>query len=103
MSFNDLVSIANRTAHTVLGEPAQVTHILTSVVVTDVMVIIDRDIEVIDESGQVMGRTNLICVNHADLPFTPSRGDTVVAGSVTYTLGKRQADDGASYLFEATT
>lgn len=68
-----------------------------------VPVVIRRDIEVIDETGQAVGRTNTIRIAHKDITFVPKRGDTVVEGSLTYTLGRRLADDGYAYLFEATT
>jgi hypothetical protein len=71
--------------------------------VGDVPVVIRRDIEVIDESGQVIGRTNTVRIAHADIAFVPARGDYVDDGAVRYTLGKRLADNKYSYLFEATT
>lgn len=68
-----------------------------------VPVVIRRDIEVIDETGQAIGRTNTIRIAHDDIDFVPKRGDTVVDGATTFTVGRRLANDGYSYLYEATT
>jgi hypothetical protein len=69
----------------------------------DVPVVVRRDIEAIDDAGQVVGRTNTVRIAHSDIDFTPKRGDTIIYGSDTFTLGRRLADDRYAYLFEATT
>jgi hypothetical protein len=66
-------------------------------------VVVRRDIEAIDDAGQVVGRTNTVRIAHSDIDFTPKRGDTIIYGSDTFTLGRRLADDRYAYLFEATT
>jgi hypothetical protein len=102
MAFNDLFRTANRTAMRAVGAPAQITDV-SEAEVTEVMAVIDRDIEVLDESGQIVGRTHTVGIVRDSIAFVPVRNDLVVADSITYTLGKRLEDDGFSYLFEATT
>lgn len=68
----------------------------------DVEAVVRRDVEVMDEFGQVVSRINTVRIAHNDIAFVPARGDTLRSGCDTWTLGKRQADDGYAYVFEAT-
>lgn len=73
-----------------------------------VTAVIRKGVEVLDDYQQVVGRTNTVRIAHKDIELVPERGDvitrTLPGGSCeTFKLGKRLADDGYSYLFEATT
>lgn len=103
MAFNDLFRTANRVALAVVGEPVQFNRLSPSEVIADVMAVLERGVEMLDDNDQVVGLTNTVCIAHTAIAFTPVRGDFVVAGGITYTLGKRLEDDGFAYLFEATT
>lgn len=73
-----------------------------------VRAVIRKDVELLDEYQQVVGRTNTVRIAHGDIDLVPERGDlierTLPSGVCeTFKLGKRIADDSYSYTFEATT
>lgn len=73
-----------------------------------VTAVIRKDVEMLDDYQQVVSRTNTVRIARGDIDIVPERGDIItrtVSGGVceTFKLGKRLADDGYSYLFEATT
>lgn len=68
----------------------------------DVPVILRRDVEVVDEQGQVSRINYVARIAHADVNFKPERGDVFVYGGCAYTLGRRISDNGYAYEYEAT-
>ena len=66
-------------------------------------VVIRKDVEVLDEQGQVVARIQTVRIANDDIDIVPARGDTIQDGGVTYTLGNRLTDNGYFYLFEVTT
>ena len=65
--------------------------------------VIRRDVETVDDDGQVAVIDYVVRLAVQDVPFTPRRGDILCNSSVTYTIGRRLTDNGFSMEFEATT
>jgi hypothetical protein len=68
----------------------------------DVPVTLRRDVEVVDESGQVSRINYVARINHADVDFEPKRGDQFVHNCELYTVARRLSDNGYVYEYEAT-
>jgi len=71
-----------------------------------VQAVIRKDVELIDDHGQVVTKATTVRIARNDIEITPERLDKLTEQSgdrTVYTLGKRLSDDGYSYLFEATT
>lgn len=68
-----------------------------------VQAVIRKDVELLDDNGQVVSRVTTVRIATKDIEIEPKRGDTLTADIIVYTLGKRITDDGFVYLFEATT
>lgn len=98
--FDDLAKSVASTLSGVFGGTFWYTR--TGQYALDVRAVIRRDVEVLDEFGQVVGRINTVRIAHNDIDFEPLRGDTVANDCDTWTLGKRLEDDGYAYVFEAT-
>lgn len=81
----------------------EVSYFHTGQPIQQINAVIRKDVELLDDHGQVVGRVTTLRIAHDDILNVPVRGDTVLAGAITYTLGKRLADDGFAYVFEATT
>lgn len=99
--FDDLARSVASTLSGVFGGTYLYTR--TGVYALDVPLVLRKDVELLDESEQVVGRTNLVRIAHSDIAFVPERDDYFELDSKRYTLGKRFADDGYTYVFEATT
>ena len=69
----------------------------------DVPLVLRKDVELLDDAGQVVGRADLVRIAFDDIAFTPKRDDYFVADGVTYIIGKRVADDGYAYVYEVTS
>lgn len=68
----------------------------------EVRAVIRRDVETVDEGGQVAMLDYVIRIAHSDAPIVPQRGDTLAQGMTIYTLGRRLLDNGYAYEFEAS-
>lgn len=69
----------------------------------EVVAVLRKDVEFLDDQGQVASRVHTLRIAHNDIDFVPERDDYVEVDCKRYTLGKRLADDGYAYLFEVTT
>ena len=69
----------------------------------DVVAVLRKDVEFLDDQGQVVSRVHTLRIAHNDIDFIPLRDDYAEVNCERYTLGKRLADDGYAYLFEVTT
>lgn len=105
--FDDLAKGLASTLSGVFGDTY--TYSRPSVHSFDVQLVIRRDVELLDEHEQVVGRTNTVRIAHIDfmnasdcIITEPQRGDTVIDGTTVYTVGKRLADDGYAFLYEVT-
>jgi len=61
--------------------------------------VIDRNVEVYDENGQVIGKTitaDLLAADAAAAEY----GDTLIVGDDTFTFGRKLADDGFIQRYE---
>ena len=67
-----------------------------------VPVILRRDVEVVDEAGQVSRINYIARIAHEDVSFEPKRGDVFVYEGVAYTIGRRLLDNGFFYEYEVT-
>ena len=68
---------------------------------SEITAVIRRDVETVDENGQVALVQFAVRFAVQDVPFTPKRGDTVTEDGVTYELGRRLSDNQFSLEFEA--
>lgn len=69
--------------------------------VSQITAIERRDVEIVDESGQVSMVQWLYRFAHVDLPFPLRRGDRITKGGVTFELGQRLSDNKYFVEFEA--
>lgn len=99
--FDDLARSVASTLSGVFGDTYWYTR--AGVYALEVPLVLRKDVELLDDAEQVVGRTNLVRIAHNDIAFVPERGDYFEIDSTTYTLGKRHSDDGYAYVFEATT
>jgi len=100
MSFDDLAQGVAGTLSGVFGDTFTFERLNTHR--SDVRAVIRRDVETVDESGQVLMLDFVVRIAHTDAPIVPQRGDTLSQGFVTYTLGRRLLDNGYAYEFEAS-
>ena len=68
----------------------------------DVPLVLRRDVEVVDESGQISRINYVARIARCDVNFDPKRGDVFVYDCVAYTLGRRLSDNGYFLEYEAT-
>lgn len=68
---------------------------------SQITAVLRRDVETVDEGGQVMIVQWLVRFAHVHLPFMPQRGDRVTRDGVTYELGRRLTDNQSAVEFEA--
>ena len=101
MSFN---AIAQDVASTLTGVFGDLfTFERENVHRSQITAIIRRDVETVDESGQVVMVDHVARIARQDVPFLPKRGDTLCDGTTTYTLGQRIQDDNYHLEYEVTT
>lgn len=100
--FDSLAQSVSKTAGAVFGGLYKVVR-PNEFQYEDVTLVVRKDQELLDDQGQAVGRTIVIRIPHKGLLFTPQRGDVVSNDCGNYTLGRRIADDGNAYEFEATT
>jgi hypothetical protein len=98
--FDDMARSVAGTLSGVFGDTARISR--GQQAPWNIRAIVRKDIELLDDQGQVVTRTNTIRIAHIDTEIIPLRGDRVDFGCATYTLGRRLADDGYAYVFEAT-
>ena len=72
---------------------------------SEISAVIRRNVETLDDSGNmvIIGRTARLA--RRDIPFQPRRGDRLLAGTdetMIYTLGRVLFDDGYAIEFEIT-
>jgi hypothetical protein len=70
---------------------------------SQITAIIRRDVETVDESGQVLMLERTVRFAKKDLPFTPKRNDIIESGAERYVIGRRLSDDGFSIEYEIST
>lgn len=66
---------------------------------TDAEVVIDRNVEVYDEAGQVVGKTITADLLIAD-GGAAEYGQALVVGADSFTIGRKLADDGFIVRYE---
>lgn len=101
MSFDDLARDVAGTLSGVFGNRYWYTR--PGGFAFEVQAVVRRDVDVYDDYGQVVGRTNTVRIAREDIEIVPERGDTLSDGCDVWTLGKALANDGYSYVHEATT
>lgn len=70
---------------------------------SQITAVLRRDVETVDESGQVLLIERTIRIASKDLPFRLKRGDTVCDSETTYTIGRCLTDNGYFVEYEVTT
>lgn len=99
--FDDLAMAAASTINGVFGSgkvyerPGEFSSTVTAT--------IRKDVELLDDHEQVVGRVTTVRLAHNDITFVPERGDIVMDGATCYTLGKRLEDNGFFYVHEVTS
>lgn len=69
---------------------------------SEITAVIRRDVEIVDEGGQVMIVQWLVRFAHQDLPFKPKRGDRVTRDDLVLELGRCLTDNQSSIEYEAS-
>lgn len=98
--FDDLAQSVASTLSGVFGNDVVFTH--GQEPPRYIRAVVRKDVELMDDQGQVVSRTNTVRIAHKDTDVVPVRGDRIESNYLLYTLGRRLADDGYAYVFEAT-
>jgi hypothetical protein len=98
--FDDLAKSISSTLSGVFG--GEVSYTRTGDPVRNINAVLRKDVEMLDDTGQMVARVHTLRVAYDDIDIVPQRGDTAAVGGVTYTVGRRLADDGYAYVLEVT-